>query len=90
MQTPKPIEGKFAGKRFSHSFNRDLVDDVFGKFETLTDNQLRAIIKRCNWLSKTNCGWNEYWMKDLIVKISQDKLKQKQAIRRAEKQKHET
>lgn len=70
-------EGVFVGKRHAKQLTRKITDVFFAEVHRLTDNELRAVIKRCECFSQTNCGWSEYWMKDIIVKVAKDHLRWK-------------
>jgi hypothetical protein len=78
-------EGVFVGKRKAKQLTRKITDVFFEEIHKLTDNELRAVIKRCEGFSQTNCGWSEYWMKDIIVKVAKDHLRYKKEERKRNK-----
>lgn len=41
----------------------------------MTIPQLRSIIKTAKGFTQTNCGWDSYWAKDLIIKYAEDQIR---------------
>ena len=68
---------KNAGKRFAKSFIRELSNEVLSRIQSLEKDQLNAVIKRAMEMSESNCGWNEYWMKDILLRFASDEKKEK-------------
>lgn len=56
-----------------------IIDDILKGFRqpilNASSDDLKAVIKRVNQFTDTNCGWSEYWLKSVIVKFCEDELR---------------
>lgn len=70
-----PSEKGKAMKRKRKTLKRMYSDEVWGFrqfFITLTARQRGQLEKQIESLSETNCGWAEYWMKDISLRFIRD------------------
>ena len=81
-QNPMLAEDAYAGKRFARKFTSQLSESVLNKFHELTIPQLRAIIKVANQFSETNCGWSEYWMKEITIRLAKEVIEHRKTVKR--------
>ena len=61
---------KTPGKRFAKAFIRDISNEAFCRIQALDANQLTAVIKCAREMTESNCGWYEYYMKDVIIRMA--------------------
>lgn len=52
----------------------EIIRPVFTAIQGMNKAELEAIIETAVHFSETNCGWQSYWFKDIIVKVAEDQL----------------
>lgn len=72
----KPVRGKKAvknpdkkyyGKRGAKRFTRDMVAEINQRLGSLSQPQLAGVLQRVKEFNTTNCGWQEFELKGLLL-----------------------
>lgn len=66
---------KRPGRKESRNQIKSMVNGLREPMINMTKRQLLAVVKEAKSFTQTNCGWSEYWCKDIIIKFAEDQIK---------------
>ena len=54
---------------------RKIQDSLQFEINPLSDSELRKLIGECQRLTKTNCSWIMYGLKDIVIEVARSQLR---------------
>jgi hypothetical protein len=81
----KSMSREFVGKKRSRELTCEITRNFLDPFHSMSDAELRAVIKRARGFTSSNCWWGEYHLQLPIIYFAEDELRTRKIAKRERK-----